>query len=241
MSNTCIIKLMKNKPTLSDNEIHSHKNFDKLLELYQQMPAKPLASSRWLPRSAYWASAVLLISTIVYYGSPKQKVGTSRDSAEENQATASQDSVSSLVESREQGEQSIQVKPKSTTVVNSKPLVESTLSIKKPDSPTIPVFKEAAPVNGYPDLYAYFERELKYPTDAPTDTIEGVVSVSFAISKNGKPIQIQITNSLGDVFDKECLRIIENMPPWYAASINGEATETRLSIPLTFRLKRKNQ
>ena len=108
----------------------------------------------------------------------------------------------------------------------------------KEQKPIIPKFTEAEPIDGYPALYAYFNRELKYPQELAKDSVEGTVTVSFIINENGKPAAIKIITSLGEVFDKESIRIIENMPAWKPATINGSATATRLSIPLTFQIKK---
>jgi TonB family protein len=98
-------------------------------------------------------------------------------------------------------------------------------------------FTEAAPVEGYAALYSYFDKELKYP-GVLKDSIEGIVTVSFAINEKGKPDRIKIENSLGSAFDAECKRVIENMPLWTPATINGKPISVRLSIPLTFKIKK---
>lgn len=92
-------------------------------------------------------------------------------------------------------------------------------------------------MDGYPSLYAYFDRELKYPV-ASKDSIQGIVTVSFAITEAGKPDLIRIENSLGKAFDVECVRVIKNMPPWKPATINGKPVQVRLSIPLSFKIKK---
>jgi TonB family protein len=99
-------------------------------------------------------------------------------------------------------------------------------------------YTEAEPLNGYPALYEYFNRELVYPEAGIKDSVQGVVTVSFVIGLNGEPEKISVENSLGDAFDHEAKRLIENMPAWKPARVNGKPVTTKLSIPLTFRLEK---
>jgi len=97
---------------------------------------------------------------------------------------------------------------------------------------------QAEPQQGYAQLYAYFRENLTYPKEALRDSTEGVETVSFMIDEQGKPGKIEVTHSLGEVFDQEALRIIRNMPPWNPAMLNDRPVASQLSVPLTFQLKR---
>lgn len=241
MSHNSNIKLMKSKPTLSDEEIRSQMDFDKLLRLHQQLPSKPLSASKWVTYTAYITSILLLSSAIIYFAWPEKTVNASVNQPTENQIATTQDSLMDKPEVTTREAQPIPQQQQPTTKTTTAPLVQPVLEKENKESLIVPLFKEAEPINGYPDLYAYFERELTYPAEALNTNVEGVVSVSFAISQTGQPIDIRITNSLGEAFDKECIRVIEKMPPWRAATINDAPTTTRLSIPLTFRVTNKNQ
>jgi periplasmic protein TonB len=91
-------------------------------------------------------------------------------------------------------------------------------------------------VNGYPDLYAYFDRELIYPPAATRDSTQGIVTVLFSINAQGKADDIRIENSLGKEFDDEVFRVIRNMPLWKPAYYNGKIVKSKVSLPLTFKL-----
>lgn len=103
----------------------------------------------------------------------------------------------------------------------------------------VPVYAAAEPIDGFPNLYAYFDRELKYPVAALSDSIQGVESVAFIIDKLGKPGKIEIQQSLGDAFDQEVIRLLQNMPPWKPATLNGEPVMSKQSVPFTFKITRK--
>ena len=101
-------------------------------------------------------------------------------------------------------------------------------------------FVQAEPVNGYPDLYAYFDRELKYPQEALKDSLQGVVTVIFTVSLQGEPEGIRIENSLCEPFDREVFRVLGNMPLWAPATYNGKPVESKVSLTLTFHYKKVN-
>jgi TonB family protein len=97
---------------------------------------------------------------------------------------------------------------------------------------------QAEPLMGYSDLYEYFNANLVYPVEALKDSIQGVQTVSFVINTKGKPEQIEVIKSLGQPFEKECLRLIENMPEWKPATLNGKPVNSKISIPLTFQIQK---
>ena len=111
---------------------------------------------------------------------------------------------------------------------------------KAETQPPRPVYTQAEPVDGYPALYAYFERELRYPVVHPKDSAEGVVTVAFVIDLTGKATAIAIENSLGDAFDQEVRRLIQHMPLWRPATYDGNAVQSKVSLPITFSIQRRN-
>jgi TonB family protein len=129
--------------------------------------------------------------------------------------------------------------PESKATTSDKPKEIKTET--KPGPVAADVYTEAEPLSGYPDLYAYFQKELKYPVEALKDSIEGIVSVSFVINRNGKPEQIKILHSLGAAFDSEAIRVISAMPEWKPASLNGKPMPARISMPLTFQVEQNQK
>ena len=105
-------------------------------------------------------------------------------------------------------------------------------------SPVKDTYVQAEPLDGYTQLYAYFNERLTYPPQAVKDSVEGIETVSFIIDERGKPTQISITHSLGALFDSEAMRVIKEMPDWRPATLNGRPVASQLSVPLTFQLNR---
>lgn len=106
------------------------------------------------------------------------------------------------------------------------------------EAPEPTVYVAAEPVLGYPHLYEYFNRELRYPEPALRDSLEGILSLSFVINREGNPIQIRIENSPGPFFDEEAMRVILSMPDWKPATVNGRPVPVRISLPITFQIKK---
>ena len=106
---------------------------------------------------------------------------------------------------------------------------------------TIPVYVQAAPLEGYPLLYDYFDKNLVYPTEAVKDSLEGTLNVVFVIDPSGDARDITIENSLGILLDREAIRLVENMPLWAPATYNGVPVKSRISLPLTFSLHKNRK
>jgi TonB family protein len=233
------IKRMKKKPTLSDDEIRAHMDFDNLLKVHQASAGAAFAHAAWIKVSAYTVGALMGISALVYWAWPKDE----QPSVNSNTNTNTEVTLADTAIHEAQIETITEATPVSSMPAEEKKAFteeqhQQYVAQPKAAKPISPTFIEASPIHGYPNLYAYFNRELKYPADALEDSIQGVASVSFAIGIDGKPTEIIISNSLGKIFDEECKRVILNMPPWQPASVNGAAISTRLSIPLTFSISK---
>ncbi len=98
-------------------------------------------------------------------------------------------------------------------------------------------YKEAYPIVGMDSLYKYLDKTINYPKDVSiSDSIQGTSIVQFTIDQKGKASEIKVENSLGEAFDRECVRLIKNMPPWEPAKINGKPTSSKMSVPLKFNI-----
>lgn len=227
------ILTMKTRPEISDQEIQSMMDFDKVLDVHRSARKR----NRILFSAGVTGGTIILLLTIwKFTGTPEpvvqepivapteKKSETVKESPENTTPSTSTEPAASPVTTPTPAKPE---KAEEEAEENTKPVVESTQS-----------YTEAEPVNGYPDLYAYFQKELKYPDEAVKDSIEGIVSVSFVINKDGRPEQVKILNSLGKAFDDEAVRVITNMPQWKSASMNGKAVPAKISMPLTFQINR---
>ncbi len=84
------------------------------------------------------------------------------------------------------------------------------------------------------DLYEYLGNELKYPSAALVNNVEGKVMVSFVINKNGEISDIELVKKLGFGCDEEAVRVIKNMPKWSAGEQNNRKVNVKMVLPIVF-------
>ena len=87
-------------------------------------------------------------------------------------------------------------------------------------------------------LLAYFANNIKYPSMAVENGIEGKVFVEFHIDKNGNIKDAIIRRGIGGGCEQEVLRIIKGMPKWKAGKHKGRPVSVKFTIPVNFKLSR---
>jgi len=256
---------MKSKQEISDEEIQRFMNFDKLLSERQKLVEHQKRVRNIIMLGS--ASLVVIISLSVFLmlkdqpgnetdGTPDKIVTMAQakkadstvakslpvDESKQNDEDDAGDkgAIISKAEHNQSNKRSIarQSMPDEDEVLDDDHLEFA----KTPDNGSVSqtkiVYQQAEPVNGYPDLYAYFDNELKYPAAAVKDSVQGVVTVVFTVNAAGKAEDVKIENSLGQPFDEEVIRVLENMPLWKPAYYNGKLVKSKVSLPLTFQLKK---
>jgi TonB family protein len=233
------IRIMKTKPQVSEVEIRSYMNFDDLLARRALAQKKGQARRKSIVIAA---CGLLLLSAIVFYFADEGNTTSDRQGdvvpALEPIPPLSPDDSADLELPSGEGtplpERSVRQENPTDSKNQNAPKVDSQARSDQRVLSKEPVYVQAEPVAGYPGLYDYFEERLVYPPAAIKDSVEGVVNVVFEIDTTGRPAGIVVENSLGPAFDKEAIRLIENMPMWRAASYNGKPVKSKISLPITF-------
>lgn len=96
-----------------------------------------------------------------------------------------------------------------------------------------PTFKGGTPV----DFAYWVAGRLKYPEDAKTNGIEGMVKVKFVVGKKGKIEEAYIEQGVHPLLDAEALRVVMKSPKWKPAKKNGSPVKVSYTIPVVFSLK----
>lgn len=86
-------------------------------------------------------------------------------------------------------------------------------------------------------VYAY----LKYPSEAVDKGIQGVVTISFIIEKNGELTNITVEKGVDPLLDDEAVKVVSVSPKWKAGTIKGTKVRTKITIPVEFRLSKGNE
>jgi len=86
----------------------------------------------------------------------------------------------------------------------------------------------------------FFQRNIRYPSLAFQNKIQGIVYVSFIVEKNGSITSIKIVQGIGAGCDDEALRVTKLMPKWKAGRRQGREVRVVITMPITFVLQAKS-
>lgn len=87
---------------------------------------------------------------------------------------------------------------------------------------------------GSDQMYAFLQKNKKYPQKGPDADKEGKVFVGFIVKSDGSIENIEIKRSLSPSHDAEAIRVINMMPKWVPAKQNGKAVNCWYTLPIDF-------
>ena len=91
---------------------------------------------------------------------------------------------------------------------------------------------------GQQALFKYLSDNVKYPTIAQENGIQGRVICQFVVNKDGNIVDVEVVRSGGDPsLDKEAIRVIKSMPKWKPGKQRGKAVRVKYTVPVNFRLQ----
>lgn len=98
------------------------------------------------------------------------------------------------------------------------------------------VEEQAEPKNGIQDFYDNLSKgmEGKYPQQAISMGIEGVVYLQFVIEKDGSLSNIQPVKGIGAGCDELAVELLKNQGNWIPGKQNGKLVRSRRVIPIRF-------
>ena len=89
---------------------------------------------------------------------------------------------------------------------------------------------------GVQALSDYLEKSIRYPEKAKDEEIQGRVTVTFVVNKDGSVSDAKIVRSIDPMLDKEALRIINAMPSWKPGKLKDRVVRVQYTVPVRFRL-----
>ncbi len=99
--------------------------------------------------------------------------------------------------------------------------------------------KPAEPPGGIQEFLKYVYSNVEYPKAAKRAGIEGRVSMSFVVEKDGTLSDIKSVKPLGYGLDETVIEAIKNYPEkWAPAKQRGRPARQRFMVPIVFKLKR---
>ncbi len=83
----------------------------------------------------------------------------------------------------------------------------------------------------------FLNKNLLYPGVARETGIQGRVTVSFVVEKDGSLSNIKVLRGIGGGCDEEAIRVIKKSPFWKPGMQNGNAVRVSYVIPIVFTLQ----
>ena len=114
---------------------------------------------------------------------------------------------------------------------------EETRAVKVPEGEIYQVVEEMPEFpGGMAECMKFLGKNIKYPTIAQENGIQGRVIVQMVVTKEGDLAEAKVVSGVDPNLDAEALRVINSMPKWKPGKQNGEAVNVKYTIPVMFRL-----
>lgn len=86
-------------------------------------------------------------------------------------------------------------------------------------------------------LYKWLNQNIKYPSRAQDQGIQGRVMVKFVVEKDGSIGNVQVTRSPDEDLSKEAIRVVKAMPKWKPARQGTRTVRSYFNLPVMFKLQ----
>lgn len=101
-----------------------------------------------------------------------------------------------------------------------------------------PLFLNSPEITPFMEKWVY--PNLKYPESAVRAGVQGRVMVDFIVDKEGKVTDVRVVKSVDPELDEEAVRVVAASPKWKPGRMGGRKVRTSVTVPVEFRLKKKN-
>ena len=90
---------------------------------------------------------------------------------------------------------------------------------------------------GMGECMKFLAKNIKYPTVAQENGVQGRVIVQFVINRDGSIVDAKVVRGVDPYLDKEALRVIKMMPKWSPGKQRGKEVRVKYTLPVMFRLQ----
>jgi len=94
---------------------------------------------------------------------------------------------------------------------------------------------------GDEELFKYLATNIKYPSDAKEQNIEGRVICQFIINRDGSVSEVVVVRSITPSLDAEAVRVISAMPNWTPGEQRAQTVRVKYTLPINFKLEGKEK
>ena len=89
---------------------------------------------------------------------------------------------------------------------------------------------------GIAQLQDYIKKNIQYPESAVKNNLEGIVQISFTVTKDGNHKDYKILRGVSDDCDNEVLRVIKKSPKWQPALDHDQPVAMQETLAILFKL-----
>jgi TonB family protein len=82
----------------------------------------------------------------------------------------------------------------------------------------------------------FLARNVRYPSSAYKNNVQGRVILTFVVEKDGTISNIKVLRGVGSGIDEEAIRVIRSSPPWKPGMQKGKPVRVQYSVPMQFSL-----
>lgn len=90
---------------------------------------------------------------------------------------------------------------------------------------------------GQAALLQYLNSHVKYPVVAQENGIQGRVTISFVVERDGSITDVRVARPVDPSLDREAARVVSSMPRWTPGKQNGAAVRVKFNVPVQFKLQ----
>lgn len=86
----------------------------------------------------------------------------------------------------------------------------------------------------------YLRSQIQYPPVGPDEKIEGTITASFIVMKDGTIIEPRIIKGMSPELDEEVLSVIKNMPLWIPGRQHNVPVAVQYFLPVRIKVEGVN-
>lgn len=85
-------------------------------------------------------------------------------------------------------------------------------------------------------MYQFIMQNMRYPSLAQQNRVEGEVYVRFIVKKDGSISDVMVVRGIGYGCDEEAIRLVKAMPKWIAGKNEGKSVDVYSSLSISFKI-----
>ena len=90
---------------------------------------------------------------------------------------------------------------------------------------------------GEKEMMKFIKNNLRYPSLAAENGIQGTVIVNFVVDHEGKITRIKVVRGIGGGCDEEAMRVLSKMPNWSPGRQGGKPVLVSYTVPIKYVLQ----